>query len=198
MHFTEPQTDFRSQLFTDDGASVDIEFNAFASRWQIKLMPGLSRAELRDMVRYLHDQFYLGEQDWLDEWLQLADAIKLDRPNLLTLKTVRSLAPRAAMEPRAPAQEPPIDETAGNGAAPQARRGRQDRADLDPDDPDEVRHWAQQFKTTEQDIKDAVAMVGRSVAAVGDFVQCGRRPHHHPSRHHPPRLRDEGLQRGGR
>jgi hypothetical protein len=95
MHFTEPQTDFRSQLFTDDGAGVDIEFNAFASTWQMKLMPGLSRAALRDMVRYLHDQFYRGEQEWLDEWLQLAEAIKLDRPNVLTLKTVGSLTPRA-------------------------------------------------------------------------------------------------------
>jgi hypothetical protein len=198
MHFTEPQTDFRSQLFTDDGTGVDIDFNTFASTWQLKLAPGMSRAALRDMVRYLHDQFYRGEHDWLDDWLQLADAIKLDRPNVLTLKTVGSLVPRAEMEPRAPAQEPPTDDAAGNGAAAQARLARLDRPQLDADDPDEVRHWAQQFKTTEQDLKDAVALVGRSIVAVGDFVQCGRRPHHHPSRHRPPRLRDENLQRGGR
>jgi hypothetical protein len=74
--------------------------------------------------------------------------------------------------------------------------GRDDQRHVDIDDPQELHHWAQQFETTEADIKAAVAVVGSDVAKVGDYVQSGRKPHRHPSRHRPPRLRDGDIERG--
>ena len=31
------------------------------------------------MVSYLHDQFYRGEQEWLDDWLQVVNSVNLGR-----------------------------------------------------------------------------------------------------------------------
>jgi hypothetical protein len=44
------------------------------------------------MVRYLHDQFYLGETKYLNDWLDAVDSTALsERSNTITLKTVDRL-----------------------------------------------------------------------------------------------------------
>ena len=199
MYFSEPLTDFRAHLYTDDGQSVELDFNVYASVWHVNVDHGVSRATLREMVTYLHDQFYRGEQEFRDDWLQIVDRVNLERPNMLILKTVDRLVGRAEQASRqelegVPQQPQGVSslERAGDAAAASERRNT-----VDADDPDELRYWAQRFQTTEDDVRDAVAQVGPDAAAVGDFLQSGRHPHRHPSTHRPPRLRDENLRRGG-
>jgi hypothetical protein len=97
MHFSEPMTDFRVRLYTDDDRqSVEVEFSIHHSAWHMKVEHGMSRATLGDLVSYLHDQFYQGEQNLLDDWLQIVDSVNLERSNVLTLKTVDRLVGRGA------------------------------------------------------------------------------------------------------
>ena len=35
MYFSEPLTDFRTRLYTEDGQSVEIDFNVRASVWEM-------------------------------------------------------------------------------------------------------------------------------------------------------------------
>jgi len=149
-------------------------------------------------VGYLHDQFYRGEQEWLDDWLQIVDGMNLERPNLLTLKTVDRLLGRGAEEAPTPEFEGAPQGVDARSRAGNGGTAREKRSTVDADDAGQLRYWAQRFKTTEDDLRDAIAQVGRDAAAVGDFLQSGRHPHRHPSAHHPPRLRDEDLRRGGR
>ena len=96
MYFSEPMTDFRARLYTDNGQSVEVEFNVHLSAWHMKVEHGVSRATLGELVSYLHDQFYRGEQESLDDWLQIVDSVNLERSNVLTLKTVDRLVGRGA------------------------------------------------------------------------------------------------------
>ena len=92
MYFSEPLTDFRTRLYTDDGASsVEVGYNVGTSRWQVVADKGLPKTTLSDMVSYLHEQFYLGEEDYLDDWLQVVDQAELSDRTTLTLKTVDRL-----------------------------------------------------------------------------------------------------------
>lgn len=91
MHFGEPLTDFRTQLYTDDGKSIEVDFNVNASVWQLTAGKNTSRETLRDMVTYLHDQFYRGEQGFLQDWISIVDDAHLDDRIILKLKTVDRL-----------------------------------------------------------------------------------------------------------
>jgi hypothetical protein len=91
MYFSEPLTNFRARLYSDDDQGVDIDFDVDTSVWHVSAEPGIGRETLRLLVRYLHDQFYRGEQPWLDDWMKLVDGAKLERPLRLRLKTVDRL-----------------------------------------------------------------------------------------------------------
>lgn len=88
MYFSEPLTDFQARLFTDDGAGIEVRFNINASLWHLVVPKGFSRQTLRDMVTYLHGLFYLGEAEYLSDWLRVVDAAGLNDTTTLTLKTV--------------------------------------------------------------------------------------------------------------
>jgi hypothetical protein len=179
MYFSEPTTDFRTRLYADDGQGVDIDFNVHSGTWHVKTDPGVSRETLRLLVRHLHDQFYRGEHPWLDDWLQLVDEANTDRPRTLALKTVDRLATRGntAAQDQAIGSMPQTRPAGDGGSTGDVRRGnRQDQRSIDVEDQQELRHWAQQFHATEDDVKAAVARVDTEVRAVGDFLQSGRRP----------------------
>jgi len=89
MYFGEPLTDFRTHLYTDDGQSVEITFNVNASRWRLATSKALSRDTVRQMIAYLHSQFYPGEDGFLRDWLSVADRADLEEG--ITLKTVDRL-----------------------------------------------------------------------------------------------------------
>jgi hypothetical protein len=92
MNFSEPLGDFRARLYNDNGQNIEVNFNAANSLWRLVVDKGTSREALRDMVRYLHDQFYLGETEYLNDWLDVVDNAALsERSNTITLKTVDRL-----------------------------------------------------------------------------------------------------------
>ena len=88
MNFSEPLGDFRARLYGNDGQDVEVQFNASTALWHIVVDKGLSRETLRDMVRYLHEQFYLAETEYLEDWLKVADNADLSTRHTITLKTV--------------------------------------------------------------------------------------------------------------
>lgn len=88
MYFSQPLGDFSSRLFSDDGTNIEVNFSAGNSLWHLVVDKGMSRETLRDMVTHLHNQFYLGEAGYLDDWLAVADGADLSTRNTLTLKTV--------------------------------------------------------------------------------------------------------------
>jgi hypothetical protein len=85
MHFSEPLTDLRCRLYTDDGQGIVVDFNARASVWRLKAGHGLSQAIVGSLVRYLHDQFYRGDRARLESWLQVVERSGDERPLLLVL-----------------------------------------------------------------------------------------------------------------
>ena len=94
MNFSEPLGDFRARLrlYNDNGQNIEVNFNAAHSLWHLVVDKGTSREALRDMVRYLHDQVYLGETEYLNDWLDVVDNAALsERSNTITLKTVDRL-----------------------------------------------------------------------------------------------------------
>lgn len=101
MYFSEPLTDLRCRLYTDDGHGIVVDFNARASVWRLKAGPGLARETVRTLVMYLHDQFYRGDRARLDTWLQAVDHSGDERPLLLVLK-----APERAPKQRRPVAVP--------------------------------------------------------------------------------------------
>lgn len=88
MYFSEPLTDFQANLYTDQGEGIEVRFNINASVWHLVVPKGFSKQTLRDMVIYLHNLFYLGEGEYLSDWLQVVDGAEFDRTTTLTLKTV--------------------------------------------------------------------------------------------------------------
>lgn len=92
MYFEEPVTDFRTHLNTDDGDKAEIDFSVDKSVWQLKADHGVSRQTLRDMVVYLHQQFYAGEDGFLRDWLSIIDDAAMgSEPVTIYLKTVDRL-----------------------------------------------------------------------------------------------------------
>jgi hypothetical protein len=91
MYFSEPLGDFRSQLHSDDGKSVDIDYNATTAQWRLTFGEDVSRDTLAAMIRYLHGQFYPGEDDYLADWLAVAGGVQRGRSTTITLKTVDRL-----------------------------------------------------------------------------------------------------------
>ena len=91
MYFSEPLTDFRAQLFSDDGKSIDVDFNAAAGRWRITAAETVPTDTLLQMVRYLHGEFYGGEEEYLNDWLDVVEGVKRGKTTTFTLKTVDRL-----------------------------------------------------------------------------------------------------------
>jgi hypothetical protein len=91
MYFAEPLTDFRTHLYTDDGQTIEVDFNVNASAWQLTAGKNMSRETLREIVAYLHDQFYRGEEGFLRDWLSVVEGANLDDRIVLKLKTVDRL-----------------------------------------------------------------------------------------------------------
>jgi hypothetical protein len=91
MYFSEPLTDFRARLHTDDGQGIDVDFNVATGKWQLTVDEVVSTATLIQMVRYLHEQFYTGEQEYLNDWLDVVEGVKRGKSTTFTLKTVDRL-----------------------------------------------------------------------------------------------------------
>jgi hypothetical protein len=95
MYFSEPLTDLRTRLHTDDGReSVEVHFHVDASKWHLVVPKGFSKETLRQMARYLQQQFYLGEDATLDDWLTVIDEADVAKGCTLTLKTVDRIGRR--------------------------------------------------------------------------------------------------------
>ena len=52
MYFSEPLNDFRAQLFSDDGKSIDVDFNAAAGHWRITAAEAVPTDTLLQMMRW--------------------------------------------------------------------------------------------------------------------------------------------------
>jgi hypothetical protein len=91
MYFSEPLTDFRAQLFTDDGQGIDLDFNVASATWRLAVDEAVSTATLSQLVTYLHEQFYAGEQELLNDWLDVVEGVKRGKKTTFTLKTVDRL-----------------------------------------------------------------------------------------------------------
>jgi hypothetical protein len=91
MYFSEPISDFRAQLFTDDGQGIDVDFNVATGMWQLTVEEAVSTATLSQMVRYLHEQFYSGEEEYLNDWLDVVEGVKRGKTTTYKLKTVDRL-----------------------------------------------------------------------------------------------------------
>lgn len=91
MYFSEPLTDFRSRLYTDDGQGIVVDFNVRASVWRLKIPDGISRETVHALVGHLHDQFYRGDADRLSAWRQVVEASSDERPQYLVLKAIDPL-----------------------------------------------------------------------------------------------------------
>ena len=89
MHFSEPLTDFRANLYTDGGQAIEVDFNVTTALWRLTVDPAVSRETLRDMVSHLHGQFYVEEDnEYLADWLAVVDSMLLGKKTTITLKTV--------------------------------------------------------------------------------------------------------------
>ena len=92
MYFSEPLTDFRAQLFTDDdGQSIDLDFNVDSGVWRVTVDEAVSTNTLAQMVRFLHEQFYVGEEDYLRDWLTVVESVKRGKSTVYRLQTVDRL-----------------------------------------------------------------------------------------------------------
>jgi hypothetical protein len=89
MHFSEPLTDFHANLYSDEGQAIEVDFNVTTALWRLTADPAVSRETLRDMVGYLHAQFYVEEDnEYLADWLAVVDSMLLGKKTTITLKTV--------------------------------------------------------------------------------------------------------------
>jgi hypothetical protein len=91
MHLSEPTTDFHARITGDDGQSVDAQYNVATGAWQLTADESVSRDTLTQMVTYLHDTFYPDEQEYLNDWLDVAEGVKRGKTTTFTLKTVDRL-----------------------------------------------------------------------------------------------------------
>jgi hypothetical protein len=91
MHFTEPTIDFHARVTGDDGQSIDAQFNVATGAWQLTADQSVSRDTLVKMVTYLHATFYPGEQEYLNDWLDVVEGVKRGKTTTFRLKTVDRL-----------------------------------------------------------------------------------------------------------
>jgi methyl-accepting chemotaxis protein len=54
-----------------------------------------------------------------------------------------------------------------------SKRGSTDRARIDVNDPDELRNWSKSLNKTEEEIKDAVRVVGNDASKVREHFAAG-------------------------
>lgn len=91
MYFSEPLSDFHARLFSDDGQSIDVQFNVGTGAWQLTADDAVSTSTLGQMVTYLHGEFYGGEQEYLNDWLDVIEGVKRGKTTTFKLKTVNRL-----------------------------------------------------------------------------------------------------------